>query len=301
MNLVLFLSAILIAPAGAADFDAPTSVDGGKRVLSDSLNDALRHVLWEFARVESGRRMMSLTQDVPIEELRKRRGLPIEWVRGKSPKIQVDRERAKRLSLLEFEMLFYRARWLALANLPIDTLDAEYAVRQEQLAYALDKAESDPEFEKKLRKATAKLRGVLEDRRKSLEFAREHGERGAVLFPGRRPKKAIELLAFDLYLYSEDPFLLYESLGNISDAVSMDAIEDFLLLHGARLGEVEFRADGRFAVVSERSYPGAVARGAIFVEDRTTLSELRERVGPYRSVSGKALSGRVNAWLRETR
>ncbi len=112
-------------------------------------------------------------------------------------------------------------------------------------------------------------------------------------------------LAFDLYLYSEDPFLLYESISQDSltpsDSVSLDSIEDFLLLHGARLSEVEFHAGGRTAVVSERIYDGDVARAAIFVEDETILAELRERVGTYRSVSGKELSKRVNAWLRETR
>jgi len=252
--------------------------------------------------VESGRRLVALTESVPIVELRRRRGLPIRWVRGKNPKIEVDRERVRRLPLLEFEMMFFRARWLALANLPINTLDAEYAVRQEILSYALDKAAVNPKFEKLLRKASERERRVLRERREGLEFAREHGERGAVLFPGRRPKKALSRLAFDLYLYSEDPYLLYESLASDfripSDAVAMDAIEDFLKIHGSRLGEVVFRADGRVALIAGSAYNGDVARAAIFVEDGTTLAELREKVGTYGTVSGEALSKRVNEWLR---
>lgn len=302
---VLLLSAVFCAPVGAAEFDAPTTIDNGSRVLSASLRDALRRLDWEFASVESGRQLIALTESVPVVELRRRRGRPIRWVRGKIPSIQVDRDRAKRLSLLDFEMLFFRARWLALAKLPINLLDAEYAVRQAFFAYMLDKSKTRPKFEKALRKATVKARRNLVERRKSLEYAREHGERGAVLFPGIRPKKTLEQLAFDLYLFSEDPYLLYESLAQDSatpsDAVSLDAIEDFLLLHSARLGEIEFHAGGRVATVAERTYSGDLARAAIFVEDETTLAELRERVGPYRSVSGKALSVRINEWLRETR
>jgi len=305
----LILTALLFTCLAASGVSAasdepgvPVSVDRGTRVLSRSLRDALRRVQWEFAKTESGRRLIALTESTPVEERRSPRGRPIRWVRGEPAVILVDRDRAKRLSLLDFEIAFFRARWLALANLPIDLADAEWAARQAVLEYALDKAAVDSAFSEELRKATGLARRTLAARSREREYAREQGESADALFPGRRPKSTLEALAFDLTLVSEDFQTLYESLKAEGDprVAELDAVDDFLTLHGSRLGEVEFKAGGRVALVAGRRYAGAVARAALFVEDETRLAELRERLGPYRGVGGETLLARVNQWLRDT-
>jgi hypothetical protein len=310
----LLLSALLASVTGAAFFgggaapaaaeeipEAPVSVDGGKRLLSKSLKDSLRRVHWEFAKTDAGRRLLALTDSVRIEERRVKRGLPVRWVRANPPYLLVDRDRARRLSLLDFEILFYRARWLALADFPIDLHDSEWAARQAVLEYALEKASVNPEFEKKFRKATSRVRSNLVGRKQNRDYAREKGARAEALFPGKRPRRTLEALAFDLYLFSEDPHYLYESLrAETGDLPELDTIEDILTLHAARLGEVEFRAGGGVAVIQDRRYRGIDVKAAVFVEDRETLAELRERAGPYRGVGSAALAAAVNQWLRDT-
>lgn len=294
-----FAAAASSAPDGPG---APVSVDRGSRVLSESLRDALRRIGWEFAKTESGRRLAALTESVAVEERRSPRGRAIRWERGETPSIVVDRDRAKRLSLLDFEIAMFRARWIALADMPIDLADTEWAARQAVLEYALDKAAADPDFEKELRRATASARRTLTVRKRDREYAREHGARAEVLFPGQRPKTTLDALAFDLYLASEDFQFLYESLraAEDSDAPELDAVAGCLEAYGARLGEAEFHAGGSVALIGGRRVPGPVARATIFVENESTLAELRERLGPFRGVGAEALLRRINQWLRDT-
>ena len=299
----LLLSVLLAAAAQAApEVQAPVTTHPGTRKLSEPLREALRRVNRELSGTEYGRYLLTLTAQVPIVERRQTYGRPVRAVLAPELVIEVDAERAPRLLPLEFELLFLRARWKALCALPIELADEEMAAEQSVLEHALQKAEADKEFAAKLRQATAGARELVESRRRMQKSARGQGNQDPVLFPGMPPKDPLARIAFGLYLFSEDPYAVYaaavDTAGLGPEAVTLTELKDFLDLHGADAARVQYRADGRLAVVEGRVYPGRVARAAAAVRDREGLARVEERLGPFRGAAQQDLTKRVNAWLR---
>ncbi|MFA5140823.1 MAG: hypothetical protein WC728_16475 [Elusimicrobiota bacterium] len=270
--------------------------DRGARPLSRSLRESLVHVTREMSATETGRRLLAVTSEMPVLELPRQPGAPVRFASSPEPSLVVDGARAGALTSLDFEVLFVRARVLAAARIPVDLADAELLAHQTVLEYALDKAAVDPAFLDSLRRATSQARERVESRRKL-------GVRAPELFPGPRPEGTLARVAFDLFVFSEDPYLFYEavlaSAEPSSERVSLSELEDFLALHGGRLDAVRFVATGRLALAGEGMYPGRVARAALAVRDAEGLSRLREGLGLFRTSGREALTKRVNRWIRE--
>ncbi|MFH1725228.1 MAG: hypothetical protein ABII00_11495 [Elusimicrobiota bacterium] len=297
------------APAGAAAADrlsdselaAPAAVRPGDAKLSKRMRDALSSIARELSATESGRRLLALTGETPVVERARQPGAAVRYCRDENLFV-VDPGRSAGLTRLDFEALFVRERWKAAARLPIDLIDAEMAARQAVLEYALQKAAVRPDFARRLRMATVRERERLEERRKMDDWAKRGGKGDPLLFPGPPPKGTLSRIAFDLYLFSEDPYVFYaaavESPGPPPGAVTFSEVGDFLELHAPRLDRIQFRAGGRYALVEGRPYPGRVARAARVVRDREGLSRLTEGLGLFRTVAQRELSKEVNAWLR---
>jgi hypothetical protein len=260
------------------------------------LKESLAQVARAMSATETGRRLLAVTSEMPVRELARQPGAPVRFALSPEPGLIVDSERAQALTTLDFEALFVRARTLAAARIPVDLADAELLAHQTVLEYALDKAAVDPAFLASLRRATAKARERVESRRKLAERAPD-------LFPGPRPEGTLARIAFDLFVFSEDPYLFYEAvLGSAepsSERVALSELEDFLALHGGRLDAVRFVARGRLALAGDGVYPGRVARAALAVRDAEGLSRLREGLGLFRSTGREALTRRINRWIRE--
>lgn len=295
--------ALLAASAGQVrGQDLPPALPPGAE-LSGPLKSALRLVRREARAVPLGRHLWALTADLPLMETERREGLPVAFLRGAVPALAVDKLRAPSLSAEDFELLFVRARWLAASGISIELADAEMAARQAVLEYVLQKARAKPSFAKALLASTRRAQAEMEARRKLYAQVDPLSPKARLLFPGPRPEGEVAGAGFDLYLFSEDPYLFYESCLDSpalsAEAVRLDEVEDFLSLRGGDLDRLSFPAGGRFALAEGRLYPGRVARAAQRVRDGEGLQRLREGLGLFRTAGRDALMKRVNQWVRE--
>jgi hypothetical protein len=271
--------------------------------LSQPLRKALRQVQREAYLVPLGRHLWAVTADVPVMETGRKQGLPVTLDPGERPVLVVDRERAGSLSLLDFETLFVRARWLAASGMTLELRDAEMAARQSVLDYLLQKAGARPSFAAELRESTRRAREEMEARRRLYAKVDPLSDGARLLFPGSRPERALAAAGFDLYEFSEDPYLFYETAveaaGLSPEAVGLDELSDFLKLHGDGLSRLTFAAGGRLVLADGRMYPGRLGRAARRVKDQEGLQRLREGLGLFRTTGQEELLRRVNRWVRE--
>lgn len=275
--------------------------------ISEGLRKALRHLEAELSKTETGRRLLAETRDVPVVE-RRRRGLGEDFSFGvpvrysdREGVLFVDADLAPLMTSLDFETYFVRERRRALIRAGIPIFEDEMAAHQEEAAYAVEKAAVDADFSKELRRTYGRAEELFRSRRSLEDAARGQGLRAAP--PWRPPKDPLARLAQEIYLFSEDPYMFYagieEGLEYSSETIRLDEAADFLELHGAGLGRLEWRARGRYCLAGGRLYPGAVARAALALKDREGLLVLRERLGPFMSVGREELRSKANRWIRE--
>lgn len=299
MARTLRLPALLLSAAAAASSwaQAPDSVRPGPKP-SQRLSAALAETARELRKSETGRRLLALTEALPVEERPRRTGPAIRYERGTPGALVIDADRAPGLSGLEFECMSVVERWRAAAGLPLALADEEMAARQALLAHALEKAEVDPDFAAKLRGALSGQRELLEQRRTQRDWARKRGDDGSAVFPGPPPRDALAVLARELYLFSEDPYLFYrEAAGPGPSAPTLDEAADFLDRHAAEMARLDYRAEGSYAVIEGRMFPAGSARAAAAL-GRDGLRRAAERLGDFRGAPRDALLKKVNAWLR---
>ena len=293
----LLLASLCAAAVSAASAQAPDSVRPSPRP-SDRLRAALNETSRELRKSETGRRLLALTEGLPVVERPRRLGPALRFEPGPPGELVVDADRAPGLSALEFECLSLLERWRAAAAMPYELADNEMAARQALLEHMMEKVEVDPDFAQALRKETAAQREVLERRRSQRDWARKAGDDGSAVFPGPVPRGLLSQLARDLYLFSEDPYLFYrEAAGSAGGAPTFDEAADFLERHGARLGRLELRAEGSYAVIEGRMFPAGPAAAAAAL-GKDGLRRAAERLGDFRGAPKEALLKKVNAWLR---
>jgi hypothetical protein len=295
------LSWALLLPSVCFASSQPTTIRPESTRISNDLKKALREIKRSFWVTDSGRHLLSLTEDLPIVEQGASRGPMVIYEAGDPGRIIVDSAKAKTASALDFEVAFFTARQFAILKPPVALIDAEFAARQALLEYILEKAAVRPDFAKRLRRATQRGEDLARSRRKKFEFAENRATDGRVLFPGHLPRRSIDALGYQLYLFSEDPFLFYESVvGSRSNpaAVSMTELEDFMDKHGAHMERGRLRAVERTALLDGRMYPGRVLQAARVIGDQEGLVRVRERLGPFSSLGQEHLLKKVNAWLR---
>lgn len=298
---------LVLAAAPAQAQSGRAAPDGVRPMqgLSRDLEKALRHVQREIGATEFGRRLLASTGEIPVAERARRAGLPIEFVPGERPAFAVDRRRAKRLTEWEFEAYFIRARAEAASRITLPLVEAEMSYQQAILQYALEKAALRPRFAKRLRRGVRVARAELERRREHRRLAEKRGVDGDILFPGARPDNLFERLAFDLFVFSEDPYAFYGAVADTAElppgAVTLSEVEDFIERYGDRLDQVRIRGLGRYAIVDGRAYPARVARAAKRVRDRDGLRRLREGLALFHTVAQRELIPQVNKFLRESR
>ncbi|MEE8424632.1 MAG: hypothetical protein V3S11_02325 [Elusimicrobiota bacterium] len=305
MRSALLLVILAVGPARAQSGRAAPDGVRPMQGLSKDLKKALLHIQREIGDTEFGRRLLAATGEIPVAERARRGGLPIEFVPGERPAFAVDRRRAKRLTEWGFEAYFIRARAEAASRITLPLVEAEMSYQQAVLQYALEKAAVRPDFAKSLRKKVRVARAELERRRELRRLAEQRGEDGDILFPGRRPADFLERLAFDLYVFSEDPYAFYGSVADTAglppEAVTLSEVEDFVERYGDRFDQIRIRGLGRYAIVEGRSYPARVARAAKRVRDRDGLRRLREGLALFQTVAQQELIRKVNGFLRESR
>lgn len=291
------LAILLAGLAGIVLAQAPDTVRPDPEP-GPALRAALKETARELRKSETGRRLLALTEGLLVVERPHRVGPVILFERGV---LIVDAARAPLLSPLEFELLSVLERWKAAAALPAAVADGDMAARQAVLEHAFEKTAVDPDFAKRLGGATRKARLTLESRRKQREWARKNGERGDLFFPGAAPADALDRLAWDIYLFSEDPYLFYREAVRAGTAPpgapTFDETAEFLDRHEAELGRLQWRGDEAYAVLDGRFYPAGPARAAALL-GRDGLRRLSERLGDFRGSARETLLKTVNAWLR---
>ncbi|MDE2290673.1 MAG: hypothetical protein KGL53_01215 [Elusimicrobia bacterium] len=297
MRLLGALAAALLASA-VARAQAPDSVRPPP-APSPRLKAALAETARGLRESETGRRLLELTEDVPVLERPRQEGPALRYVGGERPAIVVDSDRAPALSALDFETLSVVARWKAAARLPAQVRDGEMAARQALLEHALGKVPNDPAFAARLRSATARERALLEDRRRQGEWAAAHGSTFGAFFPGEPPREALERLGFDLYLFSEDPYLFYRlAAADLPDSVpTYDEAVDFLDHHEDALARARTLGGGAYVLIDGRMFRSGPERVAKAL-GRDGLRRLAERLGDFRGAPREELLRKVNAWLR---
>ena len=302
LPVIFFFSLSFLPSVYCAEPIRPLGVRPESSEISQDLIKALRAIKRSFWATESGRHLLGLTEDIPVVEHGPSRGPMIVYEPGDPGRLVVDPFQAKKASELEFEIAFFIARQYALLKPPVALVDAALAARQALLGYVLEKARSRSEFAKNLRQATSRAESLALARKAQYAFAEDRGTDGRVLFPGHMPKKALDALGYQLYLFSEDPYLFYEVVAESmpdADAVSMTELEDFIEKHGERLDSGRLRALDRAALMEGRMYPGRLLKAAKSIGDREGLAMMRERLGPFDSVGRDELLKKINAWIRE--
>jgi len=273
---------------------------------SQALQQALESLEAALSRTETGRRLLAETSDVPVVQRHGKGfgddvhpGIPIRYQDAQRA-IVVDVDAAAALTGLDFEAFFVRERRRAIVRAGIPLVEDEMAAHQEEVAFAVEKAEADADFSKRLRGAYEEAEKIFRSRGALEEASRSRGLRP--LPPWRAPKDALALWAQEVFLYSEDPYLFYSAIEDgiefSSDAVRLDEVSDFLESHPARPAGIEWRARGRYGVVGGRLYPGRVLRAALALGGREGILQLRERLGPFMSVQREELHAEVNRWIR---
>lgn len=274
-----------------------------RKEISSPLRKAVIEVKRAYWKTEFGRHLLALTEEIPIREGVPGREALVEFKGGASPHFVVDARKAESATQLEFEVSFVLARMAALLEAPVPFVDAEEAAAQAVLRYAMEKAAVSPEFSKRLQKAVRAGERLAIARKQKRDFADRYSVDSAVLFPGRRPKNAYDRLGYDIYLFSEDPYLFYESVVSSSqlsmEAVTLTELEDIIGRHGDHLGRGVFRALGRYALIESRVYPGRVLRAARIVKDQDGLARIRERLGLFRSSDQAEVLKAINMWIQE--
>jgi len=312
--MTLFLAFVLLAAPGAAlgadgePQPAPAALQP-VQPLSQELLRALEATDAALFVTETGRRLLAETSGVGVMQRRGKGlgadvypGIPIRYEDGAGA-IVVDADVAPSLPRLDWEAFFVRERRRAIVRAGIPLVEEEMAAHQEEVAFAVEKAEGDADFSKKLRGAYEEAKRVFQARGVMEDASRKRGLKP--LPPWRAPKDALELWAQEIFLYSEDPYLFYAAIEDgvdfSSDAVRLDEVADFLESHPGRSPAIEWRARGRYGLAGGRLYPGRVLRAALAVGGRQELRTLRERLGPFMSVEREQLRARVNRWIRGKR
>jgi hypothetical protein len=302
------LSLLLLAGPLAAQPELtgiPKAFGPDRTLLSKDLLAALSVVKRELEATPSGRQLYAFTHEVPIVERDAMAGPAVQYRGGEKPALLVDRHRAPKLSAFTFEALFVAARFKAAARLPLALFDTEFAAEQRVLRYALEKAAVRPEFRQSLRRAVRTIEKELGSRRDLRAWAKKGGGSGERIFPGRRPKPILARVAYDIYVFSEDPYAFYlavrQSTRFAEETVGLTELSEFVERYAGTLARVQYRAGGAFAVVGDAVYPGRIARAAAQIKTRDGLDRLREGLGPFRSAGTEDLLPRVNKFIREAR
>ena len=135
--------------------------------------------------------------------------------------------------------------------MPLELKDVELAARQAVLVYVLEKTAVDEDFAKRLRSTTARVRELLEARRRQQKLAEKEGIDASVVFPGTPPDEAIARLHQAQKVAPRDPLVAH----NLAVAYLYRAQSRY------RAGEVELAREDwlvarRHAAVCAKSAPG---------------------------------------------
>ncbi|MFA6092229.1 MAG: hypothetical protein WCU88_01590 [Elusimicrobiota bacterium] len=301
--LLFLLTAALPGPAWSSEPPAMPEALRPEVQPSPRLQDALRQTAAELVKTETGRRLLAQTEELPVLERRGRDIPVVRYVAAPSPRLLVDAKAAAALTLFDFEAAFILERRRASAQCSAALFEDDFAAHQELLAYAMEKAEADGAFAKELRAAYRREEAIFLARDRIAESSRKLD--GEPLADRPVPKNALAAAALELYLFSEDPYLLYSTLEHSlrwsSETVHLTDLEDFLSNHAGRLQDMSWKAEGRVCLAQGRPYPGALCRAARVVADREGLSRVQEGIGPYDSILQDRLRVKVNRWIREGR
>jgi hypothetical protein len=274
----------LTALLAAASLTAAPLPDAGRPAfegLSDADRARVRALEEGLFRTRVGRRLLAETRRVERRAvIRDARGIPVAWTGGEKPFLAFDSQALAHADMGEAELAFARELSLASMAVSFDMPEAAMAARQNELSFAVETAQADPAFSKRLRAA----------------FNKERARLDAVDAPPGELARA----ARDLALFEKGPDIFYraverETAGAAS--VRLTELEDFWTLYGPSFSAVKGRADEPYVRAGGRRYPSALLKAAKSLQETGGLPRVKEALGDFEGGPAQDLTKRLRAWL----
>lgn len=194
----------------------------------------------------------------------------------------------------EFELAFARELSKAAMDIPLELMDAELAARQQTLEFALQKAEVDPAFARRLKPFAAaalkRLESLPEDDR--------------ALYPPPTPPGELERASFYAALFSRSPEQFYWAVERDTTwpaaMVRLAEMEDFLARRGTKLSEARLIPGTPYILAGGLRYPARFLEAAKPLLLIGGAAHAREALGQYDAAAALDLKQRLAAWLAKS-
>ncbi len=249
MLAALLLGAALSA-ANAAPVEEPRSLLPQPTQLSAEQTREIERLERALDASPTARRLLAETGTVPRRSWRLAPAA-VAYVYGAAPFLAFDPEALPKLTEREFQLELSRELALAALDLPLDLPEGRDAARARAAEVALELAQSDRAFGKK-------LRGLAKADARELAA----GERGEL----QVPRNEVERVALDLAELSRgrQAFLWQVESGLPPDParVSRTELEDFVKLNGPAFGGKTAGPSDRYVWIAGRRYRAALLRAA---------------------------------------
>ena len=241
----------------------------------------------------AGRRLL-----VEAQEVERRSALDglsgleaVRLMRIPKPTLVFDVKRLPKITPAEFELAFARELSKAAMNIPLELAETEMAARQQELAFALDKAEQDAVFAKKLREAVKAQQKRLEG----------YSENDPVLYPPPTPVGELDRAAYYVALFVVSPERFYWAVERdvswTQGMVRLTELEDFMDRHASDLAQARPAPGTPYAWVAGRRYPARLVAAAKPFLELGGLARTREALGQFDRAPAFDLRARLEQWL----
>lgn len=278
----------------AAAFCASAAVTD--KSLPDALRAELGRVEASAQRSETFRKLLAENDGIErrLEELP-----PPEFVRyERLPARRLVYDPARIKTATEWELQVAEARELSRATLSLAAplVEAEAAVWQRTLLFALELAAVEPAFSQAWAQRARRAQAEADKARRYDDWTKTRSQRIEKL-----PETELERLALFAALLAQGPERFYEAVGQLAplppDACRLAEVQDFMALHGEKAARLKTRDGDTFTLVAGARYPTRVVRAAQALLPDGGVEFAKEAIGPA-DAEAVELSRRLRHWLK---
>lgn len=286
---IIWLSAVSTPIAVKAENETmPGSLVPQGLTLSPATAKRVSALELSISRTYAGRALLAEARNVERREFRGI-GAAFRYLRRIPGVFAVDPAQLSALGDRDAELVMIRELVHAAAGLSFDMPEAEIAAVRKEMEFAVEKAESDADYDRWLKR----LMGMMEKRHESFQL----------LDPLKRPihpapRREEERLAYYLYLFANDPvecdWAVEWGLSLGPEAIRLWELEDFSERFAADLGFIIVSNSSRYVRLKDRIYPAALPRAAQSLLISGGIGKVREALfllgeGPTRELREKVI------------
>jgi hypothetical protein len=290
------LAALVVLAAGMSFAgEAPASIRPTFEALRTPELKEISRLEARLASTLTGRRLLAETVEVPhsasIAGLDN--SAAVKYLRSPAVFLAFDPERFAGAGEDELELAFVREFAKAAMDIPVPLVEAEMAAIQTELYFALEKADNEPAFARKLASAVKKRREELS------QF--QDAEPAGALFPPPMPDGEFARAAFFMALFERGPDLFYwtvqRDLAPSPPMVRLTDLEDFYGRFGPGFSGARESHGTPWVRMSGRRYPFAWLASARRLVDPGGLGPIHEALGAFEEEPARELVRRIDKRL----